>query len=50
MIALTRHAGFLRSASWEMARSGLEREILQAALRWREHLLALGAMIIGNEI
>ncbi len=48
--ALTRHAGFLRSASWEMERSGLEREILQAALRWREHLLALGARIIGNEI
>jgi hypothetical protein len=48
--ALTRHAGFLRSASWEMERSGLEREILQAALRWRGHLLALGAKIIGNEI
>lgn len=48
--ALSRHAGFLRSASWEMERSGLEREILQAALRWREHLLALGAKIIGNEI
>jgi hypothetical protein len=48
--ALTRHAGFLRSASWEMERSGLEREILQAALRWRDHLLALGAKIIGNEI
>lgn len=48
--ALTRHAGFLRSASWEMERSGLEREILQAVLRWREHLLALGAKIIGNEI
>jgi hypothetical protein len=48
--ALTRHAGCLRSASWEMERSGLEREILQAALRWREHLLALGAKIIGNEI
>jgi len=49
-LALTRHAGFLRSASWEMERSGLEREILHAALRWREHLLALGAKIIGNEI
>jgi hypothetical protein len=48
--ALSRHAGFLRSASWEMERSGLEREILQAALRWREHLQALGAKIIGNEI
>ncbi|MBJ2152659.1 PD-(D/E)XK nuclease family protein [Paracoccus sp. IB05] len=48
--ALTRHAGFLRSPSWEMERRGLEREILTAALRWREHLLALGAKIIGNEI
>lgn len=48
--ALTRHAGFLRSPSWEMERKGLEREILTAALRWREHLLALGAKIIGNEI
>jgi len=48
--ALTRHAGYLRSPSWEMERRGLEREILAAALRWREHLLALGAKIIGNEI
>lgn len=48
--ALTRHAGFLRSASWDLERQGLEREILQAALRWRDHLLALGARIIGNEI
>jgi hypothetical protein len=48
--ALTRHAGFLRSASWEMERIGLEREILRAALHWRDHLLALGAKIIGNEI
>ena len=48
--ALTRHAGFLRSASWDMERDGLEREILQAALRWREHMLALDAKIIGNEI
>lgn len=48
--ALTRHAGFLRSASWDMERQGLEREILQAALRWRDHLLALGAKTIGNEV
>lgn len=48
--ALTRHANFLRSASWDMERQGLEREILQAALRWRDHLIALGAKIIGNEI
>lgn len=48
--ALVRHAGFLRSPTWEMERNGLEREILRAALRWREHLLALGARIIGNEI
>lgn len=48
--ALIRYAGFLRSPSWEMERKGLEREILQAAQRWREHLLALGAKIIGNEI
>ena len=48
--AVTRHAGFLRSASWEMERKGLEREILHAAERWREHLLALGATIIGNEV
>ncbi|WP_295019744.1 PD-(D/E)XK nuclease family protein [Tabrizicola sp.] len=48
--ALTRHAGFLRTASWDMERQGLEREILQAALRWRDHLLALGAKIVGNEI
>ena len=48
--ALTRHAGFLRSASWDMERNGLEREILHAALLWREHMLELGAKIIGNEI
>lgn len=48
--ALMRHAGYLRSPSWEMERKGLEREILAAALRWRDHLLALNAKIIGNEI
>nr|WP_313014585.1 PD-(D/E)XK nuclease family protein [Brucella intermedia] len=48
--ALTRHAGYLRSPSWEMERRGLEREIMAAALRWRDHLLALNAKIIGNEI
>lgn len=48
--ALSRHAGFLRSASWDMERQGLEREIRDAARRWREHLLALEAKIIGNEI
>lgn len=48
--ALARNARFLRSPSWEMERSGLEREILQASLRWREHLRILGAKIIGNEI
>lgn len=48
--ALTRHAGYLRSPSWEMERRGLEREIMAAALRWRNHLLALKARIIGNEI
>lgn len=48
--ALARHAIFLRSASWDMERQGLEREILKAALGWRDHLLALGAKIIGNEI
>ncbi|MDR5655184.1 PD-(D/E)XK nuclease family protein [Ruixingdingia sedimenti] len=48
--ALSRHAGFLRSSAWEMERRGLEREICQAALRWREYLVALRAKIIGNEI
>lgn len=48
--ALIRHAGYLRSPSWEMERRGLEREIMAAALRWRDHLLALKAKIIGNEI
>lgn len=48
--ALTRHAGYLRSPSWEMERRGLEREITEAALRWREHLLTLEAKVIGNEI
>lgn len=48
--ALTRYAGYLRSPSWEMERRGLEREIMAAALRWRGHLLALNAKIIGNEM
>lgn len=48
--ALIRHAGYLRSPSWEMERRGLEREIMAAALRWRDHLLGLKAKIIGNEI
>ncbi|MFC2969488.1 PD-(D/E)XK nuclease family protein [Acidimangrovimonas pyrenivorans] len=48
--ALARHAGFLRSSAWEMERKGLEREIQQAAVTWRDHLQALGARIIGNEM
>ncbi|SEP82073.1 PD-(D/E)XK nuclease superfamily protein [Devosia sp. YR412] len=48
--ALGRHAGFLRGSAWEMERRGLESDILQAALRWREHLVNLGAKIVGNEI
>ncbi|NHO34300.1 PD-(D/E)XK nuclease family protein [Acetobacter fallax] len=48
--ALTRHASYLRSASWEMERRGLERDILSAARRWCDHLHALGAKIIGNEL
>lgn len=48
--ALTRHAGFLRGAAWEMERNGLEREIAQAALHWLDHLEALGAKILGNEV
>lgn len=48
--ALTRHAGFLRNAIWDMERAGLEREIREAALRWLGHLHALGARVIGNEI
>ena len=49
-VALTRYAGFLRSPSWEMERNGLEREIVEAVLRWREHLLDMSATIIGNEM
>ncbi|MGB7407264.1 MAG: PD-(D/E)XK nuclease family protein [Pontixanthobacter sp.] len=48
--ALTRHAGYLRRSSWEMERNGLGREIMAAAIGWREHLLALEAMVVGNEI
>lgn len=48
--ALARHASFLRNATWEMERNALQREILQSAERWREHLIALGAKIIGNEV
>jgi phage tail protein X len=48
--ALTRHAGFLRSPSWEMERKGLERDITRAALRWRDHLRDLGARTLGNEL
>ncbi|MCE6951540.1 PD-(D/E)XK nuclease family protein [Cereibacter sphaeroides] len=47
--ALSRHAAFLRGAAWDMERTGLEREIRQAALRWRDHLLGLGARILGIE-
>lgn len=48
--ALARHAGFMRGTFWELERKGLEREIIHAALRWRDHLVALGARIIGNEV
>ena len=48
--ALGRYAPFLRGSEWEMERNGLLREIEQAALRWREHMQALGAKVVGNEI
>ena len=48
--AIARHARFLKSASWEMEREGLKREILEAAQGWSKHLCALEAQIIGNEI
>ena len=48
--ALGRYAPFLRGSTWEMERNGLMREIEQAALRWREHMQALGAKVVGNEI
>lgn len=48
--ALSRHAPYLRSASWEMERSGLYRDILQSAQRWLSHLHALGATVFGNEL
>lgn len=48
--ALIRHAGYLRGASWEMERRGLERDILSAARRWCDHLHALEARIIANEL
>ena len=48
--AVERYAPFLRGSAWELERNGLRREIEQAVLRWREHMLALGAKVIGNEI
>lgn len=48
--AISRHARFLRGTAWEMERTGLCREIRDAALRWRSHLKELGAKIIGNEL
>ena len=47
--ALRRHAPFLHNSSWDMEKNGLEREIRQAVLGWREHLLKLDAKIIANE-
>jgi ATP-dependent helicase/nuclease subunit B len=48
--ALARHAGFMRTPSWEMERRGLEKEIRVAALRWRAFLLDIGARVVGNEV
>lgn len=48
--AIARYAGFLRSPSWELERTSLLREVQSAALRWRDHLVALGARILANEI
>jgi hypothetical protein len=48
--AIARYAGFLRSPSWELERGNLLRDLKGAALRWRDHLIALGARILANEI
>lgn len=48
--ALNRHAPYLRSASWEMERSGLQREILKSAQGWLSHMQAIGAKVFGNEL
>ncbi|MGO7358874.1 PD-(D/E)XK nuclease family protein [Rhizobium ruizarguesonis] len=48
--ALSRHAGFIRTPSWEMERTGLERDIREAAIRWRSFLVNVGARILGNEV
>lgn len=48
--ALSRFAGFLRMPSWEMERTALERDIRDAAIRWRSCLRDMGARILGNEV
>jgi hypothetical protein len=42
-------APFMQAARWTLERKTLEEEILGAALRWREALVANGAEVIGNE-
>lgn len=48
--AIRNHAPFLLAASWRLERDTLRRDILRAALHWRERLAEEGAEILGTEI
>lgn len=48
--AIRRNTPFLQAAVWAVERQQLEREVLQAALAWRDVLAGLGARVIDNEI
>ena len=48
--AIARYAPFLRSQLWEMERAGLARDIVRAALEWKDILRRLKARIVANEM
>jgi len=48
--AIRRHAPFMQRAIWSVERLGLERDILKAAIVWRDTMDKLGASVVDNEI
>lgn len=47
--AIRNRAPFLAASAWKVERQSLERDVVQAAKRWRRALIAAGATIVANE-
>lgn len=48
-LAIRDEAPFLESPEWSLEKRHLEREVLDAALWWRERLIQFGATVLGAE-